>query len=190
YGRALASLARSCAQTPEPTRGFLGEGGEESLTARFDSGESQLHCRPRAGPLLPGEQSQTQRVTRRLAKKPGALNVASLEPCRPGGGRDPGKKRRAMRAGARTPAYARATKVGIQFSPDSSARRPGSRQRHGPPCANIPALRRGVDVYRSASAATSAPRAVAVSGSLARRTSETWNGSGRRRSAFSKRSRN
>src|SRR5690606_35829621 len=71
--------ARSCAQTPEPTRGFLGEGGEESLTARFDSGESQLHCRPRAGPLLPGEQSQTQRVTRRLAKKPGALNVASLE---------------------------------------------------------------------------------------------------------------
>src|SRR5690606_27724511 len=75
----LASLARSCAQTPEPTRGFLGEGGEESLTARFDSGESQLHCRPRAGPLLPGEQSQTQRVTRRLAKKPGALNVASLE---------------------------------------------------------------------------------------------------------------
>src|SRR5690606_35580516 len=65
--------------TPEPTRGFLGEGGEESLTARFDSGESQQRCRPRAGPLLPGEQSQTQRVTRRLAKKPGALNVASLE---------------------------------------------------------------------------------------------------------------
>ena len=44
-------------------------------------------------------------------------------------------------------------------------------------------------LYRSASAATSAPRAVAVSGSLARRTSPTWNGNVRRRSAFSKRSR-
>src|SRR6185436_2615922 len=43
--------------------------------------------------------------------------------------------------------------------------------------------------YRSASAATSAPRAVAVSGSLATRTSATWNGNVRRRSAYSKRSR-
>src|SRR5690606_32136423 len=77
---------------------------------------------------------------------------------RPGGGRDPGKKRRARRAEAWTPAYAGATKVGYHSiakiiakscalaicrdsKTSSSRRRPGSRQKHGALCAQRPALR-------------------------------------------------
>src|SRR5690606_22910740 len=77
---------------------------------------------------------------------------------RPGGGRDPGKKRRARRAEAWTPAYAGATKVGYHSiakiiakscalaicrdsKTSSSRRRPGSRQEHGALCAQRPALR-------------------------------------------------